>query len=119
MITLEENRKWFKQARMGMMVHWGLYSILGGEWKSKRMDYIGEWVMHQYQIPLSEYVKLADIFNPICFDAEEWVKLAKDAGMEYIVVTSKHHEGFCLFKSEVDGLTLLFTFKRFSLYATV
>ena len=103
MATLEENRKWFKQARMGMMIHWGLYSILGGEWNSQRMDYIGEWVMHQYKIPLSEYTRLADIFNPIYFDAEEWVKLAKAAGMEYMVVTSKHHEGFCLFKSEVDN----------------
>ncbi|MBR2459944.1 MAG: alpha-L-fucosidase [Clostridia bacterium] len=102
MLTLEENKKWFKEAKMGMMVHWGLYSILGGEWRSQRMEYIGEWVMHQYQIPLSEYTKLADIFNPIYFDAEEWVKLAKAAGMKYIVVTSKHHEGFCLFKSEVD-----------------
>ena len=103
MTTLEENKKWFKNAKLGMMIHWGLYSILGGEWKSQRMNYIGEWIMHQYQIPLSEYTKLTEVFNPIYFDAEEWVKLAKDAGMEYIVVTSKHHDGFCLFKSEVDG----------------
>ena len=103
MITLEENKSWFKQARMGMMVHFGLYSILGGEWRAQRVRGIGEWAMHQYRIPNSEYTKLAEIFNPIYFDADEWVRLAKDAGMEYIVVTSKHHEGFCLFKSEVDG----------------
>ena len=103
MITLEENKKWFKQAKMGMMVHFGLYSILEGEWRSQRIRHIGEWAMHQFQIPIKEYSKLADIFNPIYFDADEWVKLAKDAGMEYIVVTSKHHEGFCLFKSDVDS----------------
>ena len=103
MVTLEENKKWFKNAKFGMMVHWGLYSVLGGEWRSQRMNYIGEWVMHQYEIPIAEYSKLADIFNPIYFNAEEWVRIAKSAGMEYIVVTSKHHDGFCLFKSDVDN----------------
>ena len=103
MPTLEENKKWFREAKMGMMIHWGLYSILGGEYKGQRIKTIGEWAMHRYQIPLKEYEALAGIFNPIYFDAEEWVMLAKDAGMEYMVVTSKHHEGFCLFGSEVDS----------------
>ncbi len=102
MITLEKNKQWFKEAKMGMMIHWGLYSILGGEWKGQRVQNIGEWIMHRYQISQKEYEALADIFNPIYFDAEEWVKLAKDAGMEYMVVTSKHHDGFALFKSETD-----------------
>lgn len=99
---LEENKKWFKNAKFGMMIHWGLYSILGGEWENQRIKTIGEWIMHRYQIPISRYEQLADIFNPIYFNAEEWVKLAKDAGMEYLVVTTKHHEGFALFQSEVD-----------------
>ncbi|MBE6596485.1 MAG: alpha-L-fucosidase [Ruminococcaceae bacterium] len=103
MITLEENKKWFKDAKMGMMVHWGLYSLLGGEWKGQRIRDIAEWIMHCYRIPVSEYQRLAKIFDPIYFDAEEWVKTAKSAGMEYLVVTSKHHDGFCLFKSEVDS----------------
>ena len=103
MITLEENKKWFREAKMGMMVHWGLYSILGGEWEGQRKKTVAEWIMHTYQIPIKEYEALADVFNPIYFNAEEWVKLAKDAGMEYIVVTSKHHDGFCLFESEVDN----------------
>lgn len=97
-----DSKTWFKEAKFGMIIHWGLYSLLGGEWKGQRIKTIGEWAMHRYQIPLSEYTQLANIFNPIYFNAEEWVKAAKSAGMEYMVVTGKHHEGFCLFKSEVD-----------------
>lgn len=102
MATLEENKEWFKKAKMGLMIHWGLYSILGGEWNGQRIKTIGEWAMHRFQINIKEYEALANIFNPIYFNAEEWVRLAKEAGMEYIVVTSKHHDGFCLFKSDVD-----------------
>ena len=97
-----ESKKWFRNAGFGMMIHFGLYSLLGGEWQGKRMDYIGEWIMSKYKIPNSEYEKLADIFNPIYFNADEWVRLAKEAGMEYIVVTSKHHDGFALYHSKVD-----------------
>lgn len=99
-----ENKNWFREAKFGMMVHWGLYSLLGGEWKGKRMaqPYIGEWIQQYYRIPIAEYEKLAAAFNPVMFDAEEWVKLAKEAGMHYMVVTSKHHEGFCMFHTRVD-----------------
>ncbi len=103
MVTLEENRKWFKEAKMGLMIHWGLYSIIGGEWKGQRIKTIGEWAMHRFEISNNEYENLAKVFNPIYFNAEEWVRLCKDAGMQYIVVTSKHHDGFCLFKSDVDN----------------
>ena len=98
-----DSRAWFKSAKFGMMVHWGLYSLIGGEWRGERMDYIGEWAQSHFQIPNREYEKLAAAFNPIYFDADEWVSIAKSAGMEYIVVTSKHHEGFCLFDSEYDS----------------
>ena len=86
-MTLEENKKWFKEAKFGMMVHFGLYSVLGGEYKDFRSGYDdtstanAEWIRSKAKIPKDEYVKLAKVFNPIFFDAEEWVKLAKDAGM--------------------------------------
>ena len=97
------NIEWFKNAEFGMMVHFGLYSIPAGEWKGKRMPYIGEWLQAYYRIPNNEYHELAKIFNPIYFDAEEWVRTAKSAGAKYIVVTSKHHDGFALYHSKVDG----------------
>lgn len=96
------NQEWFKEAKYGMMIHWGLYSLLGGEWKGKRMNGIGEWIQQFYRIPIREYERLAGAFNPVFFDAEEWVKLAKDSGMKYMVVTAKHHEGFCMFGTKVD-----------------
>ena len=100
---MEDNKKWFKQAGFGMMSHFGLYSVLGGEWKGKRMgNTIGEWIQSYFRIPNSEYHEIAKVFNPIYFNAEEWIRLAKDAGMKYFVITSKHHEGFALFKSEAD-----------------
>lgn len=102
-MTLEERKKWFKDAGFGMMVHFGLYSLLGGEYKGRRTKDIAEWIQADLRIPNAEYEKLAGAFNPVYFNAEEWVKLAKDAGMKYFVVTSKHHEGFALFKSEYDS----------------
>ncbi len=102
-----DSKKWFKEAKFGLMIHWGLYSILGGEYRGQRMDYIGEWIQSKYHIPNAEYSKLAECFNPIYFDAEEWVLTAKAAGMKYIVVTSKHHEGFCLFKSDYDDFNVV------------
>ena len=94
--------EWYKQAKYGMMVHWGLYSILGGEWKGRRTPLIGEWIQSYFGIKNEEYSQLASIFNPIYFNAEEWVIFAKNCGMNYIVVTSKHHDGFALYHSKVD-----------------
>ena len=101
------NKEWFKNAGFGLMIHWGLYSVLGGEYKGKRMDEIGEWVMSKYEIPIKEYEKLTSAFNPIYFDADEWVKLAKNAGMKYIVITAKHHDGFSLYHSKVDPYNIV------------
>ena len=78
------NKEWFKQAKFGMFIHWGLYSIPAGEWKGERTEFPAEWLMTYHRIPIKEYEKLASIFNPIYFDAEEWVKLAKEAGMKVI-----------------------------------
>lgn len=101
------NHEWFATAKFGMMLHFGLYSLPAGEWKGRRMPYIGEWLQSYFRIPNTEYEKLTRAFDPICFNAGDWVKLAKAAGMQYIVVTSKHHEGFCLFKSEWDNFNVV------------
>lgn len=102
---------WWKEARFGLFIHWGLYSIPAGEWKGKT-DY-GEWIRTSAQIPLEEYDKFVEQFNPIKFNAEEWVQMAKDAGMKYIVITSKHHDGFCLFDSKYTDFDVMSApFKR-------
>lgn len=101
------NKEWFKQAKFGMMIHWGLYCLPAGEWKGERMEDIGEWCQQYFRIPNAEYHQLAKIFNPVLFDAEEWVKLAKDAGMQYIVFTAKHHEGFAMYKSDVSAFNIV------------
>lgn len=100
-------RQWFCEAKFGLMVHWGLYSLPAGEWKGQRMTYIGEWIQSRFRIPNAEYHALAHAFNPILFDADEWVRLAQDAGMHYIVVTAKHHEGFALFRSKISPFNLV------------
>ncbi|MDR0287004.1 MAG: alpha-L-fucosidase [Clostridiales bacterium] len=97
------NKEWFNKAKFGMFIHWGLYSVLGGEWKHERTPGLGEWIQAYSRIPNSEYEKLAQAFNPVFFNADEWVSLAKNAGMEYIVLTAKHHEGFALYRSETDS----------------
>ncbi len=96
------NAEFFKKAGYGMMMHFGLYSLLGGEYKGKFGSDYAEWVGSHFAIPNKEYERLAEVFNPIYFDADEIIKLAKDCGMKYFVVTTKHHDGFALFHSKVD-----------------
>ncbi|HWQ52160.1 MAG TPA: alpha-L-fucosidase [Bryobacteraceae bacterium] len=100
--TDDQRFKWWRDARFGMMIHWGLYSVPGGEWKGQTMEYIGEWLMSRFRIPVREYEQLARQFNPVKFDAEAWARTAERAGMRYIVFVSKHHDGFAMFKSAVD-----------------
>lgn len=97
-----ENRNWFRTAGYGMMVHFGLYSMLGGEWRGSRVRTYAEWIQSACAIPNAEYEALAHAFQPLYFDADEWIRLAKDAGMKYFVITSKHHDGFALFRSRAD-----------------
>ena len=106
---LAASKKWFREAQYGMMVHWGLYSILGGEWKGRLMDqqYIAEWAQQYFRIPNAEYSKLATAFNPILFDADEWARIAADAGMKYLVFTSKHHDGFAMFRSKASKFNIV------------
>src|SRR4029077_10202220 len=94
--------KWFRDAKFGLFIHWGLYCIPAGEWKGQKIPGIGEWIMNRAKIPVTEYEQLATQFNPVKFNAEEWVKMAEDAGMKYIVITSKHHDGFGMYHSQVS-----------------
>jgi alpha-L-fucosidase len=89
----------FRDGNYGMFIHWGLFSHLGAQWKDKTFYGIGEWIMLQMKIPIPEYMALAKEFNPSEFDAREIARIAKAAGMKYIIITSKHHEGFAMFKS--------------------
>ena len=94
--------EWFRTAQYGMMVHWGLYSLLGGEYRGRKVSSYAEWAQSFFRIPNAEYGLLAKAFNPVYFDAEEWVRFALECGMKYLVVTSKHHDGFALFRSRAD-----------------
>lgn len=97
----------FREARFGMFIHWGLYSQLGGRWKGAKMDYIGEWIQSRYRIPNAEYSQIAKDFNPTKFDADEWARQAKDAGMGYVVFTTKHHEGFSMYATKVSDYNIV------------
>src|SRR5580698_6982278 len=94
--------QWFREAKFGLFIHWGLYSIPAGEWKGKPVAGLGEWIMNRAKIPVKEYEPLASQFNPSKFNADEWVQMAQDAGMKYLVITSKHHDGFAMYHSEVS-----------------
>ena len=109
----DKRMAWFREARFGMFIHWGLYAIPGGVWKGKPDGGAGEWIQTGMQIPPAEYEPLQKQFNPTKFNARAWVKTAKDAGMKYIVITSKHHDGFCLWDSKVTDWDVMGTpFKR-------
>ena len=99
-------KNWYDEVEFGFMMHFGLYSLLGGEYKGRKCDVICEWIQNRLEIPNAEYEKLAEQFNPVNFDAEDIVKRAKKCGMKYVVLTSKHHEGFALFHSEVDKFNI-------------
>ncbi len=94
-VSRPDRTAWWQEARFGMFIHWGLYSILGR----------GEWVLYQEHMPFIEYARLADRFTPKQYDPSEWVALAKQAGMKYVVLTTRHHDGFCLFDSRVSPFT--------------
>ena len=93
--------KWWREARFGMFIHWGVYSVPAGIYKGREIPGIGEWIMNRGKIPVAEYKQFAKQFNPVRYDPDAWVRLAKEAGMKYIVITSKHHDGFALFDSKV------------------
>ncbi len=98
---------WFRDAHFGMFIHWGLYAIPAGEWRGQQIGGIGEWIMLRARIPVADYERLADGFNPVEFDADAWASLAADAGAKYLVITAKHHDGFSMFKSDVSDYTIV------------
>ncbi|MHB8634862.1 MAG: alpha-L-fucosidase [Fimbriimonadaceae bacterium] len=97
---------WWREARFGMFIHWGLYAELAGTYQGKRTPNIGEWIMHDFKIPVADYAALAKQFDPEQFNADTWVSIAKAAGMKYIVMTAKHHEGFAMFHTATDGFNI-------------
>lgn len=101
---------WFRDARFGMFIHWGLYAQAGGEWNGKFVPPVNgcqEWIMYTARIPIADYAAQAKDFNPKKYDAETWVLAAKNAGMKYIVITSKHHEGFAMFKTAASPYNIV------------
>jgi len=103
----DERMKWFREAKFGLFIHWGLYAVPAGTYDGRKIGGIGEWIMNIGKIPVDVYAKYAEQFNPVQFNAEEWVKIAKAAGMKYIVITSKHHDGFAMFKSEASPFNIV------------
>ena len=103
--SADERIRWFQEAKFGMFIHWGLYAYPAGEWNGNKG--YGEWIQYNANIPGSEYVKIAKKFNPVKFNAKEWVSLAKQAGMKYIVITTKHHEGFCMYDSKLTDYDIV------------
>jgi len=92
--------RWWRHARFGMFIHWGLYAVPAGTWHGHKTPGTGEWIMDQANIPIDQYERLAATFSPVRYDPDAWVRIAKDAGMKYVVITSKHHDGFCLFDTK-------------------
>ncbi len=108
----EKRLQWWTDATFGMFIHWGIYAVPAGEYKGKGGG--AEWIQESHKIPIPEYEQFAKQFNPVRFDAKEWVRIAKNAGMKYIVITSKHHDGFCLWDSKVSDYDIMdaSSFKR-------
>jgi len=98
----EARLKWFTEARFGMFIHWGVYAVPAGVWQDKEIPGIGEWILKSGKIPLSTYKGFAKEFTASNYDPQAWADLAKEAGMKYVVITSKHHDGFALYDSAVS-----------------
>lgn len=107
MKTHDKRIQWWRDAKFGMFIHWGVYSLPGGEWKGKKVSGYAEHLMRKEKILRSEYLELAHQFNPIQFNAEEWVRNAKAAGMNYFIITAKHHDGFAMYDSKVSDFNIM------------
>lgn len=100
--THNSRMTWWREARFGMFIHWGVYSVPAGNYNGKPVHGLGEWIMNSGKIPMTEYQKFAKQFDPTNYDADAWVKVAKDAGVKYIVITAKHHDGFAMFHTKAS-----------------
>ena len=102
---------WWREAKFGMFIHWGLFAQAAGEWNdqppAKDSDQRGEWLMEAVRMPVADYAKMAATFNPVKFDADQWITMAKDAGVKYIVFTAKHHEGFAMYKTKASPYNIV------------
>lgn len=104
----EERIEWWREARFGMFVHWGVYSTPGGEWKGKKVTGYSEHLMRKEKIARAEYYEnVVKSFNPVDFNADEWIKTASNAGMKYFIITAKHHDGFAMFDSDVTDYNIV------------
>ena len=99
--------EWWRDATFGMFIHWGPYAVPAGFYNGKEVKGVAEWIMHTGNIPINEYETYVKQFNPTQFNAKEWVAVAKNAGMKYIVITSKHHDGFSLWDSKVSDYDVM------------
>ncbi len=105
--SFDQRMEWWRDARFGMFIHFGPYAVPAGMYDGKEVKGIGEWIMNNAHIPVADYEKFAKEFNPQKFDADTWAKIMKDAGMKYVVITSKHHDGFALWDSKVSDYTIV------------
>ena len=94
--------QWFRDAKFGMFIHWGLYSQLAGEWQGQTVTGGAEWIQNYLKIPSSQYGTLVKTWNPTKYDARAWVRLMKAAGIKYVCITTKHHDGFCLWPTKMN-----------------
>lgn len=105
----DQRMQWWREARFGMFIHWGLYSVPAGRWNGKTVDGASEWLLNDAQIKVADYEPLQKQFNPVKFNAKEWVKIAKEAGVKYITITSKHHEGFAMWDTKQTDWSIMNT----------
>ncbi|MFD1820565.1 Alpha-L-fucosidase [Pseudarcicella hirudinis] len=107
MKTHQKRIEWWEEAKFGMFVHWGIYSLPAGEWKGNKVSGYAEHLMRKEKISRKDYLSLASQFNPVDFNAEEWIKTAKNAGMKYFIITSKHHDGFAMYDSKISDFNII------------
>jgi alpha-L-fucosidase len=104
----DQKMHWWREARFGMFIHFGVYAQMAGEYNGYQQARGGaEWIMNRMKVPVAEYKSVAKKFNPVKFNADEWVKMAKDAGMKYMIITAKHHDGFALFNSKASDWNIV------------